>query len=502
MGNRQPVCSLTRITVRVRDRHLFHDLTWNINSGEHWAILGPNGSGKTTLARVLTGTTPVVLGSVRFHPIHALRGAVYVGPERYREYLEREHQRQLLWSPIGASPAETLARDLFSPNGEGTGKQKTFIAALRIAHLIDQPLVSLSHGEMRKVMLASAFAADPKILVLDEPFDGLDSAAASWLSERLCRIDGEKTTLILVTHRVAELLPVVTHVMVVDRGEKLKAGPVSKVLPDAEAAQLFSGRRSGAQADGVPNIRTAVAPKTLSTLGTGGQERAEESFQRKEILIDMRNITVKYDGIKVIDGLSWTVREGESWCIYGPNGSGKTTLLNLVCGDHPQAYANDIYIFGKKRGEGESIWEIKKRIGYMNPHLQVRYRHHISVRDVILSGFFDSFGLYRRPNFQQERRVEDLAEQLEINHLIDNYFDHLSSGERMIALIARAMAKNPRLLLLDEPCQGLDSYHRKVVLHRVDAIGRDRGIMLVFVTHHADDMPPAITHTLALQQRS
>jgi molybdate transport system ATP-binding protein len=218
----------------------------------------------------------------------------------------------------------------------------------------------------------------------------------------------------------------------------------------------------------------------------------------KEPIIEFRQVSVRYGETLALRSLDWTMRRGENWAILGPNGSGKTTLISLVYADNLQAYANDIRLFGKKRGSGESIWEIKQRIGLVSPHLQAGYRLDLRVFDVVVSGFFDSTGLYRRPTEQQQAAAAEWIERLGIADLRDRIFSQLSYGERRLVIIVRALVKNPELLALDEPCQGLDPANRRRVLSMVDCIAFDTPTQILYVTHRRDEMPRCITNVLRL----
>jgi len=215
-------------------------------------------------------------------------------------------------------------------------------------------------------------------------------------------------------------------------------------------------------------------------------------------MIRMTNVSVAYGERRVLEELNWCVRRGEHWLVSGPNGAGKSTLLRLVSADHLQAYANDIYLFGRRRGSGESIWEIKQRIGLVSGEFQVRYRKPISGYQVVLSGFFDSVGLFRHASRTQRARARDWIAHLDLDALAEARFDRMSSGQQRMLLIARAVVKDPELLILDEPCQGLDAANRARVLAMVSRIGAETGTHLIFTTHHAGERPACMTHELQL----
>jgi molybdate transport system ATP-binding protein len=229
------------------------------------------------------------------------------------------------------------------------------------------------------------------------------------------------------------------------------------------------------------------------------REKTRET-EAPEILVEMKGVTVKFADVTILDGLDWTVRRGENWAVLGPNGSGKTTLLSLITGDNLQGYANEIRLFGMLKGSGESLWDIREKIGVVSSELQVRYRKGIQVRDVVASGLFDSIGLFRRLSPEDRRMVEDWMDLLGILPMAERAFEGLSYGERRMALIARAMVKSPLLLILDEPCQGLDPANRRKMLKLIDRIGAGTGTRIVYVSHYADEMPSCINRVLRLDR--
>jgi molybdate transport system ATP-binding protein len=219
-----------------------------------------------------------------------------------------------------------------------------------------------------------------------------------------------------------------------------------------------------------------------------------------EILVSMKNVTVKYENTTALHNVSWTVKAGENWVVLGPNGCGKTTLLNLITGDNPQAYTNEIYLFGKRRGTGESIWDIKRRTGMISSELQIRYRKPITSFEVVLSGFFDSVGLYRDYTATQKEFAEQWMEVLGIADKSDRIFNQLSYGEQRMVLLARSMVKIPRILILDEPCLGLDRSNRQRILDAVDVVGRHSETNIVYVTHYPGEIPACMTHMLEFEK--
>jgi molybdate transport system ATP-binding protein len=194
------------------------------------------------------------------------------------------------------------------------------------------------------------------------------------------------------------------------------------------------------------------------------------------------------------------VREGEQWALLGPNGAGKTTLLSLILGDNPQAYANRVRLFGRRRGSGESIWEIKRRIGWVAPELHLTYPRGLSCLDVVCSGFANSVGVYQRPSPVQREAAQRWMERLGVSQYAARAFGELSEGEQRLVLIVRALVRGPELLILDEPCQGLDAKHRDQVLQAVEAIGRRGKASVIYVTHDPQALPTTVSHVLRLDR--
>jgi molybdate transport system ATP-binding protein len=200
----------------------------------------------------------------------------------------------------------------------------------------------------------------------------------------------------------------------------------------------------------------------------------------------------------ILRGLNWTVRAGESWALLGPNGSGKTTLLSLILGDNPQVYRNDVTVFGQQRGGGESIWEIKRRIGWVSPELHLHFNDSADCFAVVASGFHDTIGLFEPPTARQRAAARAwLARFGLLEHARTPLFA-LSAGLQRMVLLARALVKEPALLILDEPCQGLDRAHRQILIGAVDELIRAGGVTAIYVTHRRDEIPPSIRKVLRL----
>ncbi|MDM8554668.1 molybdate ABC transporter ATP-binding protein ModF [Desulfococcaceae bacterium HSG7] len=482
--------TLDNITVRVRNRHILAQTCWEIKTDQNWAILGPNGSGKSSLARVLCGDLPYVQGKIIRHSACAAPKRIgNVSFEIHERLIAREKRQDYSRDFSGKWDSFETARQTILTGSQPTASIDEFTEIDRIAdlleirYLLDRGIRFLSSGEMRKVIIARALMKTPGLLIFDEPFEGLDARSKKQLKQTIRTLTCQGVRLILITHRFDEITPAVSHVLCLKNCQVFCQGERNDVLTSERMKALYQ-----------PKMHFHYNIPEISPKNT------DEQMPDTEIFVKMKNVTVAYNGVKVLDNLCWTVRRGQNWAVTGPNGSGKSTLLSLITGDNLQAYANEIYLFGKRRGSGETIWELKKRIGLVSSELQVRYRKQMRGYDVVLSGFFDSVGLYRRANTQQRIRTSQQIEFLGIENIAHKPFDQLSYGEKRMVLLARSLVKAPRLLILDEPCQGLDRTNRQIILELIDHIGANTDTQFLYVTHYEDEIPSSVTHRLRMEK--
>ena len=317
--------------------------------------------------------------------------------------------------------------------------------------LLDKPLVTLSSGELRKYQLTRALLGGPQVLVVDNPYIGLDPRTRALLTDLLTALSASMTV-VMVLSRTAEIPPFITHV--------------------------------------IPVVN-----------GVAGEKVAREAYLDSVLppaVIRLRNVTIRFGERVILDSLNWTVREGEHWALTGANGSGKSTLLSLINADNPQAYAHDIELFGRPRGSGESIWDIKCKIGFVSPELHRAFRVDAPALDIVTSGHFDTEGLFRKPSEEQRESARRWMEEFGIGDLAERPFLRLSSGEQRMCLVARAFVKDPPLYILDEPLQGLDEPQRKRAKALIDRYCGAPGKTLVMVTHYPEEYPGCIDHSLTL----
>jgi molybdate transport system ATP-binding protein len=342
--------------------------------------------------------------------------------------------------------------------------QRHLYELFHLGDLLDKYIILLSSGELRKYKLAAALFGNPRLLVIDNPFIGLDAPTREQLQQLLATLASEQhLQLVLVLSRRSEVPAFVDRVV-----EMGADGPVASFDPAAMAAL-------------VPPAPAAEEPMAGP-------------------VISMQDVTIRYGARTILSHLDWQVRQGEHWALQGQNGSGKSTLLSLVCADNPQAYACDIALFGHRRGSGESIWDVKRRIGYVSPEMHRSYRQNLPAIRVVASGLKDSIGLYVKPNEAERELCRRWMQVFGLQGFDERPFLSLSSGEQRLVLLARAFVKSPDLLILDEPLHGLDDANRQLVKQVIETYCSRRDKTLIMVTHYDDELPPCIDHRLYLKR--
>lgn len=466
--------TLSDLSVDFDGRFQLSNISWSIQPGQQWLIAGANGSGKSALAAVLAGEGDHLSGTLSGLPDRV----ALVSFERQAELIAAELRKDdadiLDVISEGTPVAEVIAEGCLDDE-----LAQTLVATLGLEPLMGRVFRKLSTGETRKVMLIRALASRPQLLVLDEPFDGLDHDSLHWLQDHLATL-AETVPMVLVLNRFDECPDFITHVAYVDDGEILHQIDRTDELAYGELRHLLHLKMSELD---VPMADPAIE---LPPLNAG------------DPLVQLMSATVRYADNTVFENLDWTIEANRHWQVSGPNGSGKTCLLSLITGDHPQCYVNDIKVFGFQRGTGESIWQIKQYIGYVSTALQWEYRVGTGVRNVIISGFFDSIGLYTKSTDTQKAIADQWLALLGMTGREDEPFNRLSFGEQRLVLIARAMVKHPPLLILDEPCLGLDDMNRQLVLALIERICRSGETTVLYVNHRLEDRIQGIDNHLAL----
>jgi molybdate transport system ATP-binding protein len=496
------ILTFDRAAFDADDGPAFSNLSWVLRRGEQWVILGPNNSGKSLLARAAAGEVVPVRGEVELpdpgsDSPGSFQAAALVSPRTHRAVLQAESSfHQSRWhSGLGEgglnvsrflsqeeveeiNPFEVNPRR--SPRRAFLRRRSASIRLLGVERLLRRKLLQLSNGEMRRVLLARALTRAPRLLVLDDPFAGLDAETRRRLHAVLGRLARRGQPVLVTTSRPDEIPRSATHLLLVDKRRVVAMGPRRRLSRHPLIERLRSEAPEPLRPARVPRPARPEAPRSAPP-------------------VRMSDVTIRYGARPILSRVSWTLRNGERWALLGPNGSGKTTLLSLIQGDNPQAYSNDIRLFGIAPDSTSALWRARRLIGRLSPELHLHYPLGWTCLDVVCSGFDDAMGLHQPVSPPRRRQARSWLRRLGFAGREAAPLEELSLAEQRLVLLARAFVKRPRLLILDEPCQSLDRGHRRRVLETIDELVRETGASLVFVTHHRRELPACITHVLRLR---
>lgn len=459
-------------------------ITASFAVGEHIAIVGPNGGGKSLFVDTLLGKYPLKAGTVSYDFSPAETNTVYDNVKyiAFRDTYgaaDANYYYQQRWNAHDQDDAPEV-REMLGEVKDEMLKQELF-ELFRIEPMLDKKIILLSSGELRKFQLAKTLLTAPRVLIMDNPFIGLDAPTRELLLQLLERLTTmSDVQIVLVLSMIDDVPPFITHVIPV---EGLTVGDK---LTREEYLHMIAGKQ--------PAESYEVLQQRIIDLPYVG-----ENYNSEEV-VKLNKVSIGYGDRTILKELDWTVLRGEKWALSGENGAGKSTLLSLVCADNPQSYACDISLFGRKRGTGESIWEIKKHIGYVSPEMHRAYLKNLPTIEIVASGLHDSIGLYKRPQPEQMAVCEWWMDIFGIAPLKDKPFLQLSSGEQRLALLARAFVKDPELLILDEPLHGLDTYNRRRVKKIIEAFCGRKDKTMIMVTHYEAELPDTITNRLFLKR--
>jgi len=318
-------------------------------------------------------------------------------------------------------------------------------------------LKSLSSGERKKALLQHLLGKQPDFLILDNLFDNLDSASREALKEVLETRSGN---LLLIQF--------------LSRSEDLLEGIKNRAF------------LSGSRMVGFPDY-TPEEVKLKGERFTGALPPAPDaSLSLPEVLIDFRKVDLSYGPTPILSQIEWKIEKGDFWELRGPNGSGKTSLITMIIGDNPKAYGQNLYLFGNRKGSGESVWDIKAKIGYFTPSLTDRFRGNHTAEAMLISGLLDSVGLYIAPTDQQRALAQSWLSLLGLSDRAKTQFRNLSEGHQRLLMCARAMIKHPPVLILDEPTAGLDETSAGLLISLVQKMAAESETAILFVSHRKE----------------
>ncbi len=476
----QSLLQINNLTVAFAGNTVLCDVSIKVEKGESLAVVGPSGSGKSTLLKALANnlcnSSQVVFAKKNYTtPQIAIVSQQHVFKNLSNTTSFYYQQR---FNSNDAQDAITVKEALIKINDDVNFVNGT-MELLGILQLTNTRLLQLSNGEHKRFQLAKALLADADWILLDSPYTGLDADARKMLNLILEKLISKGFNIILATSSI-HLPGFITHVAFLKKG--MLNSKVSRKIFETNCATERSESNVSAS-----NITIEASLPSAN----------EYQFS---VAVKMIDTTVMYGDKNILSGINWKVNKGECWNVSGRNGSGKSTLLSLITGDNPQAFANEIYLFDKRKGSGESIWDIKEKIGYLSPELHHYFDTANTCFQVVASGLFDTIGLFKNITISQRALVDEWMSMLKISDFARMLFKQLSYGEQQLVLLARALVKNPPLLILDEPCQGLDDEVKPWFLNLITSICIQLKKTLIYVSHYQDEIPSCITHTLQLQQ--
>ena len=472
--------SLNAVNLVYRALPALKDVDWALNEGEHWACLGPNGAGKTSLANVITGQANRASGDIVRSASLDDSGVAYVCFEQAKALCDRDKKLDDSEFRADASDTGTTVARAILGTSDPDARFNQWVERLGIAHILNRGLRFISTGEMRKTLLIKAMLSEPGLLILDSPLDGLDQRSQQEMQAVIVELLAGSTPLLLLCRQLSDVPEGCSHLLLLDKGKVAASGTREKVLNDPRTTALMQPT--------LPDLGQLPAPAPRSY-----------SLPDQGPLLALQDVAVRYGELQVLQQVNWRFDRGQHCCVSGPNGCGKTTLLSLVTGDNHKAYGQDITLFGIRRGSGESIWDIKQKYGQLDTQLQLNFARGMKAIEVVVSGFFDTIGLFDDWGDAQRDLAQAWLEALGLAEYSRESFDALSFGLQRMVLLARAMVKAPVILLLDEPTLGLDGYHRRLILRAIDHIAANSDTQVIFVSHSAGDMPACINQQLTFQ---
>ena len=439
------------------------------------AIVGRNGSGKTLYIDQLR--KQLASDRVRYIAFTDSYG-VNVDGQYYLQLRWNQHDIDHETPTVGE-----LLEKAYKLAGEDTEERRKLQAHLyKLFHMeefLDKYIIILSSGELRKFQLTKTLFANPKLLIMDNPFIGLDAETRDQLKELLS---------VLTTERDIEVM------LVLSKTDDIPEF-VSKVIEITQDGEKMYETVDDYYAHQQPIPAQVLSEEKRQAILNLPYHDNDYDCQK---VVEMKDVSIRYGERTILKDVNWTVMNGDRWALSGQNGSGKSTLLSLVCADNPQSYACDITLFDRPRGSGESIWDIKKHIGYVSPEMHRSYKRDLPAIRIVASGLMDSIGLYAVPNEQDYEKCRWWLDIFGIGHLAERRFLQLSSGEQRLILLARAFVKDPQLLILDEPLHGLDLWNRRLAKDIIETFCQRRNKTMIMVTHYETELPKGVTKKLFL----
>ncbi len=486
------------------------NINWTFNTGEAWLVIGANGSGKANFLKALAGELKIIPDSKFADSLYSNffeQNIEIVSLEKAASLIEEERQNDESefvegGVDIGRTGRIFLAEAICKrklkrgePLPDEALRLETFpqIKLCGIEKILDRGLKYMSTGEIRRTLLARSLLSGKKLLILSDPFAGLDAESRKILLEFFNTVANKQ----LKDDDYSDFPRIILGM---ERYHEIPAA-INNVLEFSENKISFCGSKNDyekiLQNRNQQNEKTRQ--KDRQEFENSVEKIKQETFvlhtvqeNQKETLVEMNNVNVGWGDNRVLIDLNWKLNQGEHWLIRGPNGSGKTTFLELITGDNMQVFSNDIKLFGKRRGSGETIWDIKRKLGIVSYRLHVEYRMvgSTTLENVIISGFRDSIGLYEAATDVEKDAAKKWLSLGGFETREKESFSSISYGEQRAILILRAAVKCPPILILDEPCHGLDENYRQKILDLIEIIAQSGTTTLLHVTHDPSEVLP------------
>lgn len=463
---------------------LIKNISWEMKVGEVWLVTGGNKSTSSIFLESLSGDLKIIPNeNDSFYSSSILNSLESVSLEKAALLIQYEKENDESDYIEGGVDIGRTARVFIQEVREEKidFENDEIVNLLGIKKILDRGIKYLSTGEVRKVMLCRVLLSRKKLLILNEIFAGLDVGVKeklnSFFEKKLQNSENDFPNVIIGQENVKTLPSFVTHVAEFQNGQLFFCGTKENYISNTEREKKESSD-------------IFLQDEIVSHLNKNYSKA--EVCNSKNVLVQMNNVNVRWGENHVIRNFSWTLFEGEHWLVRGPNGSGKTTFLELITGDNMQVYSNDVTVLGIKRGSGETLWDIKSKLGIVSYRLHVEYRMlaSTSLLDVILSGFKDSIGLYEKVLDSEKETAKAWLSFGGFLEKMESPFSSLSYGEQRSLLILRSCVKSPKILILDEPCHALDSSAQKKVLLLLEEIAKLNTTTLLHVTHEEDEVLP------------
>ncbi|HET7896625.1 MAG TPA: ATP-binding cassette domain-containing protein [Flavisolibacter sp.] len=489
----QTLLSFRDVAIRMPGGERFPAISFDVKEGEHWAFVGENEALKVALLEALAGNAAMTGGRAEFPFFEQHRSAVsadpFLSPHRFIAKIADRHQFRNLsntdqfyyqqrFNSSDSEDALTVQDYLERVHAarELPGLDlPALVDRMMLAPLLPRQLIKLSHGETKRLLMAAALLRHPRFLLMLNPFAGLDTEAKKALRETINRVTTAGITVILST-APNEIPEAITHVARFEKDHTINTGK-KEAMPLA----------------GLPKPEKRVDETELRSLLAVGNRPAFNN------IVVMKNVRIKYGDKVILDDINWTVKQGERWALLGHNGAGKSTLLSLINADNPQAFANHIILFDRKKGTGESIWDIKRKIGFFSPELYQYFPLDTSCLMAVESGFYDTIGLFRASHPELSALALQWMELLGVAHLSRKLLRQVSAVDQRLCLLARAFVKAPPLLILDEPCQGFSGEQVAAFKELVNAVCAASNTTLIYVTHNQEELPACVTKVFRLK---